>query len=404
MGSQVIRRETKKNILDHFDMENIHFSGRMTDLNFLKRIYDLESMESYDDRFESALGDITHHTVSNYDYEGNWVFHQRRFDLLDGTIEIFLKFVTEMAHPLVRSDINEASRIVTIANDWLREDGWELYPIKEIAGGRVMSFRPTNAIEKPKENEVTHIWEPEKLRFFISHRDRHKIDAKNLAKELEKYSISSFVAHDSIQAMSTWKHEIMKALQTMDACLCFITSDFYDSEWTNQEVGFALARGIPIYLYSVDKTDPKGFKLDTQAIKTGTIELVNCIKRDFSGNTRFKRSFINALLDARDGSFNYAKDIFCNILGITFNDSEIEEIISVVTAKSGKTERVNKLQAILLDGIEDRHKSSPLLRGYSTYREYFENNIVAHHTSKSFNFEKIADWEFKVTESRKIRK
>jgi nucleoside 2-deoxyribosyltransferase len=400
----VIKRETRKNIIDHFDMEGIHFSGRMSDMDFLGRLYDLKKLPSHDPRHEDAAGDIWQHSVNNNDYEGNWVFGDDRFGLLNGSHETFLKFICDMAHPLVRPDTSEANRITVIANDWLREDGWELYPVREIAGGRILSFRQINAIEKPKESEVAHIWEPSKLRFFISHRDKHKAEAKQLGEELKKYGISSFVAHDSIQAMSTWKHEIMKALQTMDACLCFITSDFYDSEWTNQEVGFALARGIPIYLYSVDKTDPKGFKLDTQAIKTGTSELVNCIKRDFSSNSSFKRSFIDSLIEAKDGSFNFAKDTFCNILGITFNDPEIEEIIKAVTAKSGESERVNKLQAILLDGIEDRHKNNLHLRNYSMYREYFENNIVSHHTTKSFTFQKIGDWEFKVTESRKKRK
>lgn len=46
-----------------------------------------------------------------------------------------------MAHPLVRPDSQLASNILTIANDWLKSDGWELYPIKKIAGGSVLSFR-----------------------------------------------------------------------------------------------------------------------------------------------------------------------------------------------------------------------------------------------------------------------
>lgn len=384
-------------------MEEINFSGRMSDLDFLYRLYDLKKLPSTDGRYEDAYGDIWQHTENNSDYQGNWVFDDDRFELLKGSDEIFLKFICDMAHPLVRPDVAIANKITLIANDWLREDGWELYPVKEVAGGKVLSFRQVNAVQKPKEDEVAHIWAPDKLKFFISHRDKHKAEAKKLGEELKAYGISSFVAHDSIQPMSSWKHEIMKALQTMDACLCYITNDFYDSEWTNQEVGYALARGVPIYLYRVDKTDPKGFKLDTQAIKTGT-ELVNCIKRNFSGSVNFKRFFIESLIKAKDGSFSFAKDTFCNILGITFNDSEIEELINAVSAKSGNTEPVNKLQAILLDEVEDRHKNNLQLRGYSTYREYFEKNIVSHHSTKSFEFKKMGKWEFKVTESRKKSK
>lgn len=362
-------------------MEGIHFSGRMRDVNFLSRLYDLKTLPSSDFRFEDVATEIKQHSFYNNDYERNWVFDDERFELLNGSNEIFLKFICEMAHPLVRSDASEAKKIALIANDWLREDGWELYPIKEIAGGKVLSFRETNVMQKPKEDEVAHIWEPNKLKFFISHRDIHKVAAKKLGEDLTKYGISTFVAHDSIQAMSTWKHEIMRALQTMDACLCFITSDFYDSEWTNQEVGFALARGIPIYLYSVDRTDPKGFKLDIQAIKSGISELVNCIKKDFSNNTIFKKNFIQNFVAAKDGTFDRAKEIFFDLIDLSFNNDEIEKIAK---AFSEKAKYINQLSAILYDQIKEEHKKHPSLRTYTHYREYLDNDIFNRHSTKRF--------------------
>lgn len=371
----MIKRETKRSILDHFDMENISFSGRMGALDFLQRIYPLKEMESYDSRYENAYVDIAHHTVSNDDYQGNWVFKEDRFRLVDGSDEEFLKFVCEMAHPLVRPDVNQANRIVSIANDWLREDGWELYPVREIAGGKVLSFQQINAVQKPKDDEVAHIWDPHRLRFFISHRDAHKVAAKQLAAELNIYGVSSFVAHDSIQAMSTWKNEIMKALQTMDACLCFITNDFYESEWTNQEVGFALARGVPIYLYSVDRTDPRGFKLDTQAIKTGVPELLRCIKKDFAQDAKFKTMFVDNFVAAVNGSWDRAKNCFYDLVGLRFNDSEIERLVAAFSAPAKYS---NQLAAILHDQIKEEHKAHPKLRGYTFYREYLEEILKQH--------------------------
>ena len=83
-----------------------------------------------------------------------------------------------MAHPLVSVDHQQAEKLLTIANDWLREDGWELYPTREIAGGKILSFQQINAVQKPKEEDVAHIWAPDRLRFFITHRDAHKIEAK----------------------------------------------------------------------------------------------------------------------------------------------------------------------------------------------------------------------------------
>jgi nucleoside 2-deoxyribosyltransferase len=371
----VIKRETKRSILDHFDMESISFSGRMGDLNFLQRLYPLKEMKSHDSRYENAYGDIVQHTENNNDYQGNWVFEDERFELIDGPDEKLLKFLCEMAHPLVRPDHQEAEKILAISNDWLREDGWELYPTREIAGGKVISFQQINAVQKPKEDEVAHIWSPDRLRFFVSHRDAHKAEAKKLAEQLGEYGVSSFVAHDSIQAMSTWKNEIMKALQTMDACLCFITNDFYESEWTNQEVGFALARNVPIYLYSVDRTDPRGFKLDTQAIKTGVPELIKCITRDFASDHKFKAMFIDNFVDAVNGNWENAKKRFYDLVDFKFNDSEIERIVAAFSAPAKYS---NQLTAILYDQIKPEHKTHPKLRRYTYYRECLDEFLKQH--------------------------
>jgi nucleoside 2-deoxyribosyltransferase len=364
-----IKKTTRRSIFDHFDLENIHFSGRMSDLKFLAELYDLRKLPSEDPRFDNAHDDIYQHSVNNYDYDGNWVFEDSRFQLLEGQDTIFLNFLCRIAHPLVQPDPQIAQRICLIANDWLKEDGWELYPVREMAGGKLLSFRETNAVLRPSESEVAHIWEETKLRFFISHKDQHKVQAKGLAEQLNNYGISSFVAHDSIQPMSSWKNEIEKALRTMDAFVCYITSDFYASPWTNQEVGFALARGVPVYLYSADKTDPQGFKIDTQAIKTGVAELLNCIKKDFADHAMLKQGYLDRFQAARDGSFSVAKERFVDLVGLKFNDSEIELILQAITAKKGISEPVNKLVCILLDPISSEHKNTTALRNYSLYRE-----------------------------------
>lgn len=361
-------------------METIHFSGRMSDLNFLSRLYKLEELPSHDGRYKNANEDIWQHTENNNDYEGNWPFQDERFELLSNDDKV-LRFLCEMAHPLVRPDSQQAQRILAIANDWLKEDGWELFPVKEIAGGKILGFRETKVILKPKEEEVSHLWIADKLRFFISHRDAHKVNAKKLGLELNGYGISCFVAHDSIQAMSTWKHEIMKALQTMDACVCFITEDFYKSEWTNQEVGYALARGVPIYLYSVDGTDPKGFKLDTQAIKTGFSDLISCIKKDFQGSTKLKEIFIKNFVDAKDGSWDHAKNKFFELVGLDFNDKEIKAIAEAFDAKAKHN---NQLTAVLYDKIKTEHSNHSRFKTYTYYREYLENDIFKQHSSGEY--------------------
>jgi hypothetical protein len=101
--------------------------------------------------------------------------------------------------------------------------------------------------DRPQINPNTlSIWNPDHVRLFISHRDVHKCEAKALANSLEEYGVSSFVAHDTIEPMSTWQNEIVKGLETMEIMLVYLTEDFHESVWTNQEVGFALGRNIPV--------------------------------------------------------------------------------------------------------------------------------------------------------------
>ena len=82
------------------------------------------------------------------------------------------------------------------------------------------------------EQAVGRIWHPNTIKLFISHRDSAKKEVYALAQKLNRYGISSFVAHDSIEPDEEWQKEIEKALQSMDVMLAFITQDFFSSPWT----------------------------------------------------------------------------------------------------------------------------------------------------------------------------
>jgi hypothetical protein len=115
--------------------------------------------------------------------------------------------------------------------------------------------------------ESVAFWTPGEIRLFLSHRDSHKRDARRLGDELKAFGISAFVAHDTIQPMSEWRNEILKALETMEVMLAFITDDFSDSNWTQQEIGFAIGRGVPVISLQLESRAPTGFLETTQAIK-----------------------------------------------------------------------------------------------------------------------------------------
>lgn len=232
----------------------------------------------------------------------------------------------------------------------------------------------------------------DKLKLFISHRDSKKVEAKNLAKQLEPYGITCFVAHDTIEPMSLWKDEILKALQTMEAFVCFITADFYESEWTNQELGYAIAKGAPVYLYSHDKSDPKGFKLDIQAIKTGIRTLIDLIRRDFSSHIALRQSSIDRVTEAKDGSFDNAKNQFVEVVGLFLTDPEIETLVEAIKAPA---RYINQLQILLSDPLKGDHVDQFKKQGVTHYRDLLKS-ILDRHSRKRFEIKQQSEGQWYV--------
>lgn len=109
------------------DMQSYHFSGNLTDGEFLARLYDTKSLPSNDSRFQNADGDIWQHTVNNDDYYTDWVFDDDRFPLKNGTDEDLLRFLMEVLSPEVRIDGDVLTKIIEQLTSLLRVDGYELY-------------------------------------------------------------------------------------------------------------------------------------------------------------------------------------------------------------------------------------------------------------------------------------
>jgi hypothetical protein len=102
------------------------------------------------------------------------------------------------------------------------------------------------------------MWKTDNFRLFICHASSNSDIANLLKEELEKIQVSCFVAHDDIEPTRQWQDEIEEALRTMDALAAILTANFHRSNWTDQEVGFAIGTGrlvLPLRL----GLDPYGF-------------------------------------------------------------------------------------------------------------------------------------------------
>jgi hypothetical protein len=127
-------RQIRQNIFDGFRLENIMWSGALEEVEFLQRIFDLQKLPSHDARFDDAAGDIWQHRVNNDDWDNDWIFGDDRFDLLNCDIDIFLSFLCQTVHPVVRPDRALAESLVQQFNDQLRQVGWHLVEVEKIGG------------------------------------------------------------------------------------------------------------------------------------------------------------------------------------------------------------------------------------------------------------------------------
>lgn len=125
---------TRRDIFDFLRDEAEPWWGRLDEISFLDRLYDLDALESTDSRHATAREDIGQHRIGNYDWDDDWVFADPRFELADGPDRVLLDFLAYMAHPEVQPDTEKAMSLVTRLNSLLSPDGWELRATGFISG------------------------------------------------------------------------------------------------------------------------------------------------------------------------------------------------------------------------------------------------------------------------------
>jgi AbiJ N-terminal domain 3/TIR domain len=263
-----ISRETRRNVVDWLRVEGVDWAGRLSDEAFLDRVIDLDSLPSTDPRYDTARQDLRQHREFNPDWQDDWVFSYSPISLLDGSDELFAKFLTESLHPVVRPDSDEARRLAAEFSDLMAADSVELYESSSIGRRPVWALRtiagsgtsaPPLSDESVGAEALDRIWERDGLlRLFLSHVSAHKVEVGNLKRALRIYGVSAFVAHEDIEPTLEWQSEIQLALTTAHSLAALITPDFHDSNWTDQEVGIALGRGIFVFGIRLP-TAPYGF-------------------------------------------------------------------------------------------------------------------------------------------------
>lgn len=139
-------------IFDEITLNNISWSGRLEEPDFLNRLFDLSKLPSTDSRYDNAYDDIHKHRIMNYDWEDDWVFTDRRFNLLHCDEETLLKFLLLTVNPVSRTDEEGINQLLEIYNKYLVPSGIEIYEKSKIAGKAIYGYRNVEAIAT--ENKV----------------------------------------------------------------------------------------------------------------------------------------------------------------------------------------------------------------------------------------------------------
>lgn len=129
---------TRRDIVDWLALREAPFHGRLELIDFLKRVWDLESMPSTDGRFNNLEMDIWQHRVNFHDWNDSELL-TTHLDLLDCPDTQFCKFLETVLHPLAQSRTEEAYETAAKLNSHLEHDGFRLVEVDRISGRPIWS-------------------------------------------------------------------------------------------------------------------------------------------------------------------------------------------------------------------------------------------------------------------------
>lgn len=172
-------------------------------------------------------------------------------------------------------------------------------------------YRQPMAAHSVPADAIKRIWGPHHIRVFLSHKATVKAETSRLKRSFARCGLGAFVAHEDIEPTQEWQREIERALFSMDALVALLTPDFHDSNWTDQEVGVAIERGVPLIAVRLGH-DPYGLMgrgqglggctwADTDGMALKTFELLHkrlsdhsrlfeCALAAYAGSTSWEES------------------------------------------------------------------------------------------------------------------
>lgn len=238
--------------------------------------------------------------------------------ILDIPVPLFVQIESRLAKVEKGISLKLAAICRNFGNDHLTEV--TIAPLMSKATG-------VGPMRNPIDIEVNHIWKEGLFRLFLSHVSAHKIPVAKLKTELELRGISAFVAHEDIAPSLVWQNEIELALRSMQALAALLTPDFHSSLWTDQEIGFALGKGILVVPICLGQ-NPYGFVGKVQGLSGSLAQPVraaNLLSATLLSHSNTHRQMRKCLAPALAAASSFANAITLSKLIATVKDFTKDE-------------------------------------------------------------------------------
>ena len=162
---------------------------------------------------------------------------------------------------------------------------------------------------------------------FLSHKVEVKEQVQALKERLEFYGVEAFVAHSDIVPGTEWQDRILAELEDMNAFVPILTEGFHDSQWTDQEVGFAIANEVPIVPLRIG-LDPYGFMGKYQGLSCSWSDAPREIISALTHDSKLVDVFVDAVSDCPNfASANRLSEILPSIEELT--DAQVSRLVSI---------------------------------------------------------------------------
>lgn len=240
---------------------------------------------------------------------------------------LFLAVAKAKKRDEIQSEIcRDLNELHNVQNEHIAEVFLEMDAVTENGDWRQESGLLKLTTRTVAPDSVKRIWGADGFRLFLSHKSEVKRETGLLKERLGAYGISAFVAHEDIRPTKAWQDEIENGLSSMDAFVALLTEDFHDSEWTDQEVGFALARGVPVISVQIGRL-PYGFIGKFQALRTdwdgAPLEIVKLLMH----HDRMFSAYVGALRNCKNWDEG---NVLARVLPAieAANEQQIDELIA----------------------------------------------------------------------------